>query len=104
MPCNCDHLEATELEVEISKVACLLGELKGVKINKSHWEGYHPNIYGKVTKKLADKLTSQLCLILRNEDVSKYSLEMQMWWRDHQEADKKRIEEELKARLKQLEK
>jgi len=95
MPCNCDHLEATQLEVETSKVACLLGELKGIKINKDSWEGYHPDVYGKVDRKLADKLTKKLCSALQKEDVSKYSLEMQIWWRDHQEADKKRIEKEL---------
>ena len=98
MPCNCDHLKATQLEVETSKVACLLGELRGVKINKHSWEGYHPDVYGNVDKKLADKLTKELCSILQKEDVSKYSLEMQIWWRDHQEADRKRIEKEFKEK------
>jgi len=39
---------------------------------------------------------AELCQKLQNVDISEYSLEMQMWWRDHQKADKARIERELK--------
>ena len=35
-------------------------------------------------------------------DETEYSLEMQIWWRDHQKADKKRIQQELKKRQQQL--
>ena len=37
-------------------------------------------------------------LTLQNIDTSKYSLEMQLWWREHQKADKERIEKELKLK------
>lgn len=43
-------------------------------------------------KKYLDKLTSELCSKLKTTDVTKYSLELQMWWRDHQEADRNRID------------
>lgn len=113
MPCNCDHLKATSLELEISRVACLMDEIHGKKkINESHWDGYHPNVYGKVNRDLANKYTEKLCSILKEEDVSKYSLEMQIWWRDHQKADEKRLRKEevdaekeierLKRNLKEL--
>lgn len=96
MPCNCDHLEANSLEIEISKVACLLDELRGKKQNKNSWVGYYPDVYNKITREFGDELTSKLCSKLQKIDVSKYSLEMQMWWRDHQEADKERIEKQIK--------
>jgi len=95
MPCNSDYMNATGYEVEISRVACLLDELAGKGTMKSWWSGYHPSVYGKVTRTLGDALVSQLCLALQSADVSKYSLELQTWWRDHQIADKERCEREL---------
>lgn len=38
---------------------------------------------------------AELCLRLQVADVTKYSLELQMWWRDHQAADKARLEHEM---------
>lgn len=98
MPCNSDYLKPTQIELEISRVACLLDELDGRKINKDHWDGYHPRVYNKFDKNIADKLTKELCSRLQKDEVSKYSLEMQIWWRDHQEADKKRLKKEIAAR------
>jgi hypothetical protein len=99
MPCNCDHLEPSSYEKQISKVACLLDELNGKKdLDRSHWGGMHPKVYSKCTKELADKMTAELCSRLQNTDVTKHSLEMQMWWRDHQLADKQRIERELQEK------
>lgn len=95
MPCNCDHMEANRYEIEISKVACLLDELSGKKINPSHWRGYHPDVYCKVNKEMADAKTAELCAKLQDLDVSALSLEMQMWWRDHKAADEKRKHKEL---------
>ena len=78
----------------MSKVACLLDELDGKKrINRDHWRGYHPRVYNERVD--ADEMTAELCSRLQGVDVSQYSLEMQIWWRDHQEADKRRT----KARL-----
>lgn len=97
MPCNCDYLEATGKEIALSRVACLLDELRGVPFNKSYWGGYHPAVYNRPID--GDKLVEDLCTQLQGVDVKEYSLEMQMWWRDHQKADKDRIEHEI-ARLK----
>ena len=98
MPCNSDYMESDGYEQELSKVACLLDELKGKKvINKVHWQGYHPSVYNKgLSKKDSDLLVKTLCFLLRKSDVSKMSLEMQMWWRDHQEADKLRLNKKIK--------
>ena len=97
MPCNSDHMEANDKEIELSRVACLIDELDFKKeINDSHWRGYHPAVYNRTVD--ADELVSRLCEKLQNTDVTKLSLEMQIWWRDHQKADKERIESELRQK------
>ena len=93
MPCRSDYMEASGKEVELSRVACLLGELDGKPIDKSHWRGYHPAVYCKQVD--GDALVSELCERLQSVDVTQFSLEMQIWLRDHQAADKARIEHEL---------
>jgi hypothetical protein len=95
MPCNSDYMDASGKEIALSQVACLLDELRGKPINREHWRGYHPAVYNKGLD--GDSLVSELCAKLQNEDVTKYSLEMQMWWRDHQEADAKRLEAEMQS-------
>jgi hypothetical protein len=53
-------------------------------------------------------MVQELCSRLQKLDVTKYSLEMQVWWRDHQKADKERLERgireatELKARAEAM--
>lgn len=94
MPCDSSYMEANGKEKELSIVACLLDELDEKPIpEKGWWQGYHPRVYGNTG--IGDKLVSELCSRLRDVDVTKYSLEMQIWWRDHQEADKKRLEREI---------
>lgn len=105
MPCRSDYMEANGKEEEISKVCCLLDELKGKEIDPNYWEGYHPKVYNKgLSDTQCDKLVSELCSELQKLDVSKYSLEMQIWWRDHQRADAKRLKEELDAQKLKKEK
>jgi hypothetical protein len=94
MPCKCDYMEASGLEVQLSRVACLLDELDGKQWDSSHWRGYHPAVYNKPVVN-GNKMVSELCERLQSADVTKYSLELQMWWRDHQKADKERVEHEL---------
>lgn len=95
MPCDSSYMEASGYEVALSQVCCLLDELMGIPIDKNHWRGYHPKIYNKYNVD-GDSLVRELCYKLQNTNVNKYSLEMQLWWREHQKADKERIERELK--------
>lgn len=97
MACSSGYMAANQKEIKLSQVACLLDELDGKPIDKSHWSGYHPAIYNRRVD--ADKLVAELCERLQSVDVKTYSLEMQMWWRDHQAADKARVEHEL-SRIK----
>lgn len=102
MPCNSDYMSASGMEKSISIVACLLDELDGITTTKSWWEGYHPRVYNNYTKEKVDKMVAELCSRLQEvEDITKCSLEMQIWWRDHQRADKARIEAELEAQKRQ---
>jgi len=94
MPCNSDYMEATSLERELSTVACLLDEIAGKQCTPGDASGYHRRVYGKATRELGDQLVGELCSALQGADVSKFSLEMQIWWRDHQAADEERIQKE----------
>jgi hypothetical protein len=93
MPCDSAYLAATQPEKALSEVASLLDELDGKPINPSWWEGYHPRVYNLSVN--ADAMVSELCSRLQAVDVTKYSLEMQMWWRDHQRADEVRLRKDL---------
>jgi hypothetical protein len=98
MPCNSDYLAANGIEKEMSKVACLLDELVGKPIDEGYWKGYHPDVYNShLSKEEQDEMVKELCYKLQKVNVSDYSLEMQIWWRDHKKADKQRIEAELKS-------
>ena len=95
MPCDSSYMEANGLEIRLSQVACLLDELDGKEIDQHHWRGYHPRVYSQRVD--GDKMVAKLCKRLQSVDVKNYSLEMQIWWRDHQAADRARVEEELAA-------
>ena len=90
MPCRSDYMNPTTLELSISRVACLLDELSGIPLDINHrnWDGFHPKVYGKFSKSLADSLVAELCAKLKSVDSTKFSLEMQIWDRDHKLADK----------------
>ena len=87
MACNSSYMEANKLEIKTSQVACLLDEIAGKKYRPQDWDGYHPRVYCRCTRELADALVAELCAALRERDVTQYCLEMQIWWRDHQAAD-----------------
>jgi len=100
MPCECDYLEANDFERRMSQVACLLDEIRGHKNWKDGWDGYHPSVYNRtIGAALADHWVKSLCDYCQTHDVTKHSLELQMWWRDHQEADGRRIHRELQESL-----
>ena len=92
MPCNSDYLDANDQEVEYSKVLALLEELKTNKLPKYYGDGFYPKVYNVTNKIDIDKSVKKLCGKLKKiKDITKYSLETQIWWRDHQRADKERI-------------
>jgi len=97
MGCNAEYMVPNLREIAGSKVATLLDELTGKEFNKSHWRGHHPKVYNnRISQDELDRLTATLCSKLQTADVTKYSLELQTWWRDHQLIDKRRVEQEIK--------
>lgn len=85
MPCDSSHLKPTHREVESVKLISLLKEV-GIAV------GGHDRNYGDEIN--LDLHTNQLCEFCQSNDVTQYSLELQIWWRDHQAADRKRLERE----------
>jgi hypothetical protein len=91
-------MAANRLEIEVSRMMLLLKELEtGIPVDRksSGWAGYLKGVYCEGnTRQKADALAEKLCTALKQKEqlgtMSGYSLEMQMWWRDHQEADRKR--------------
>lgn len=93
MPCYSDYMNPSNKEIQLSQTACLLDELEGKPLNRHHWAGFHPQVYGQPIN--GDKLVSNLCQKLQTLDVTKLSLKMLIWWYGHQLADKERLEKEL---------
>ena len=101
MGCRSDYQEPNGHEVERSKVLALIEELKTGKLPKWHGDGSDSRVYNCSNQEKLDKDTETLCGMLQKypkTKLAKSSLEMQIWWRDHQAADKKRITAELKAK------
>ena len=102
MPCNCDHLEATDYEIELSKMYWVQDDLNGYKHRGTYGDGFDERAYNqhkKLTKEFMDKMAAKLCKRLsKRERVDDLTLETQIWWRDHQEADRKREQRELANR------
>jgi hypothetical protein len=98
-------MNATKHEINLSVVYGLLDELETGILPDNFGDGYDKRVYNKgLSKQHLDKKTEELCSKLQNTDVTKYSLEMQMWWRDHQKADKERIEKYLQKKKELKEK
>jgi hypothetical protein len=100
MPCNSQYLEPTAREKESAKLLVLLREI-GIHSDKIPYYGFPEYL---------DECTRILCDYCQTAKMSTESLELQIWWRDHQIADKARLEKELreseedKAKRKALEK
>lgn len=110
MPCDSSYMHPHAHEIEMSHVFALLDEAEGrtpmgLKPDPGHWDGYHPKAYSKyLTRAERDAAVSALCAILQvDPNVSRYSLEMQAWWRDHQEHDRQRLMVEQAALERQSE-
>ena len=98
MPCNSSYMDPTQGELNLATVLQLLDEVKTGKLIENFPDGFDNRAYGKTEvdiKKELDKRTAELCKKLQKLDVTKYSLELQVWWRDHQKADKERVEKFL---------
>lgn len=88
MGCRSDYMKPTQVESQMSIVACLLDELAGNKNPLKYIDGMHPKVYGEnLSERKRDKMVANLCAKCQKVNVTKQSLELQMWWRDHQKAD-----------------
>ena len=109
MPCISDYQEPTAAEIEHSKVLALLKELKTGKLPKYYGDGMYKEVYNKTmaigdTERPLDVKTRELCAALKAktaDEIKGYSLEMQLWWREHQKADRKRAAKDKSASKKQ---
>lgn len=78
-------------------VECLLDELNGIDrsdIIRAPWK--HPAARAVENMGHGESRTALLCERLRNLDVTRYSLELQLWWRDHKKRDAARVQRQLK--------
>jgi hypothetical protein len=100
MGCRSDYLEPTQREIENSKVLALLKEIEtGEDPRDNNFGTGMGESYNNTTQKTLDENTAKLCSKLQElnkNDIVNMSLELQTWWRDHKEADKRHLEEELK--------
>lgn len=93
MGCNSDYMYPSKTEVNMSKVAYLIDEVvDGSGLSDKFSSGYHPLVYNRDFN--ACEMVAKLCSLCKMIDVSQYSLELQIWWRDHQKADVKRLASE----------
>jgi len=99
MPCNSDYMNPTNLEINLSNVYQLLDELETGILTSKYNQGYDYRVYNRgLTKTNLDELTEELCSKLQNIDVTGYSLELQIWWRNHKKADEERLKKELELK------
>lgn len=95
MPCRSDYMEPNQRELESIKVIDFLKNEFGLKIKS-------PGNYGRVEN--LDKDTAKLCSLCQKTNNKTKSLELQIWWRDHQKADKKRLEQEIQSKKNEIDK
>jgi len=99
MPCDSSHLRATGTEIRASEIMALKEELKTGKLPEYYGNGYYSEVYGQPNAHNLDDGVRYLCRQLERKkpnEIKGYSLEMQMFWRDHQRADRMRKNEEIK--------
>ena len=81
MPCRSDYDDK-----DINEREKIIGFLK---------EFYTDIPHPRFKVRNLDDLTAQLCGLCETSDVKAYSLELQIWWRDHQKADAIRQQREI---------
>ena len=94
MPCNCDYMEPNEREINHAKIVALIEELDTGVLPESFKNAVKSKVYNNTNNEKFNNDGRILCSKLKDVDVSNYSLEMQMWWRDHQKADDIRLKKE----------
>lgn len=91
MPCS-DHQGPWEEEEKLK-----LGRANAVRSFLTELDSKGRTICYHFSQKDHDIDCARLCAMLRDrtpEEISKFSLELQIWWRDHKRADIARIERE----------
>jgi len=86
MPCKSDGPYYDSVALAVILIYRHLDELAGKPPKDRPWH------YLSADRSELDRLTALLCDGLKFVDVTRYSLELQMWYRDHQAADKAREE------------
>jgi len=109
MPCDSSYMEPTAAEEnrrQVSSLICFVDSKLGVETPKNIKKAAK-HIYGEGVD--LDTITEQLCSKLSNltkkqadaiiyNARDKRSRELADWWEEHIEADKKRLQKELKAK------
>lgn len=98
MPCVSDYMEPTEREKESVRVKEFLREIDGKPFDHDR---PHGDMYGDIKNLNSD--TARLCSFLKTNserNVKNFSLELQIWWRDHKKADEKREQQEKQSKEK----
>ena len=94
MPCVSDYLQPTSREKESVRVRRFMKEIG--RLTPVGERELPPQIYGVV--ELLDEDTDTLCQWCRTHDVTKMSLELQLWWKRHHKADARRKRGKEKTR------
>lgn len=96
MPCYCDP--PSDLEEEVQKTSELVREIDGKTFDHSD-----PESRMKSDDVILQKNTRKLCKWCKENDdkVASMSLELQLWWRDHQRADAKHKKEQKESERRQ---
>ena len=99
MPCDGSHNNPTDLEIEGTKAAYVIEELLSGKHVPKHefYRGYHPRVYDRSGPVINEVIASACSKIKARREaelphifkawLSGRSLELQIWWRDHEEMD-----------------
>ena len=99
MGCRSDYMAPTDSEKTLSKLHALLEEVEtGHHVDSGTYGSGTWN--GAVPEGDLDALTAELCEKLKGKPeiyISKRSLELQIWWRDHQKWDAIREKQEADA-------
>lgn len=97
MPCNASYLDPNDLEINLSKVFQLIDETLGKPLPNDYGSGLDSRVYNRgLGQQHLDAKVDELCSRLTSieehspEKIQQFSLELQIWWRDHKKADEER--------------